>query len=138
MDNQDKLNKLIAENEKWFLIPTFEDNFQRPMGKLTMPDEKIITVDRCKTLVTKIEEKFGHKVEKLVIDMKKWAYDIMSENDIPAYEAMDINIPCTLDKTATYFVKSNCLQIWKDGDPVYENNNGVICKDPVALADSLL
>lgn len=37
-----------------------------------------------------------------------------------------------------YWRDNNRLLIFKNGFPVYENNNGVICRDSVALADSLL
>lgn len=42
------------------------------------------------------------------------------------------------DKYGKYHAVKNRLVIYQDGMPVYLNNNGAICKDPVALADSLL
>lgn len=34
-------------------------------------------------------------------------------------------------------INDTILRIFIDGMLVYENRNGVICKDPVALADSI-
>jgi hypothetical protein len=39
---------------------------------------------------------------------------------------------------ARYHVKENMLRIWQNDLPIYENRNGVICKDRDALADCLL
>ena len=41
-------------------------------------------------------------------------------------------------KIGIYDSEKNLLRIWEDDLPVYENNNGVICRDSIALADSLL
>lgn len=38
-------------------------------------------------------------------------------------------------KVGTYDREKNLLRIYKDGDPIYENNNGVICRDTVAMMD---
>lgn len=35
-----------------------------------------------------------------------------------------------------YVYSNGCLTIYRDGEPVYENNNGKVCRDAVALADS--
>jgi hypothetical protein len=41
-------------------------------------------------------------------------------------------------KKNVYSFPSNCLTIWEDGYPIFENNNGKICADRVALADCLI
>lgn len=41
-------------------------------------------------------------------------------------------------KYGKYWSDKNCLRIYENGFPVYENNNGVITRDSVALADSLM
>jgi hypothetical protein len=38
-------------------------------------------------------------------------------------------------KEARYWVKQNRLVIYDDGYPIYENDNGEICRDSDALAD---
>ncbi len=42
-----------------------------------------------------------------------------------------------MEKRMKYWRDRNRLLIAKDGVPVYENNNGVICRDSEALADCL-
>lgn len=39
-------------------------------------------------------------------------------------------------KVGTYDAEKNLLRIYKDGSPIYENNNGVICRDTVAMMDN--
>lgn len=53
-------------------------------------------------------------------------------------ENMDFNYVCVKmgDRAGKYWRDRNRLMIFKDGYPIYENNNGIICKDPVALADT--
>ena len=41
-------------------------------------------------------------------------------------------------KIGRYNKRKNILRIFVDDLPVYENNNGRICKDATALADSLM
>lgn len=43
----------------------------------------------------------------------------------------------TVDKTYQFWANENRLLIWDHDTPIYENNNGVICKDETALADCL-
>ena len=42
------------------------------------------------------------------------------------------------DTKGEYWRDKNILRIWKNDLPVYENNNGVICRDSAALADCLM
>lgn len=74
-----------------------------------------VTIDKCKELIAKIENEFGSDVKSMRIYMT----DGMSH-------------------FANYNPSTNCLQIWKDGIPVYENNNGMICRDSDTLADCLM
>ena len=41
-------------------------------------------------------------------------------------------------KYGRYWADKNLLRLYENGMPVYENNNGVITNDSVALADSLM
>lgn len=38
-------------------------------------------------------------------------------------------------KVGTYDAVKNLLRIFKNDDPIYENNNGTICRDAVAMMD---
>ena len=55
-------------------------------------------------------------------------------------ESMDFNHIRLImgNTTGRYWRDKNKLRIYRDGIPIYENNNGVICRDAVALADGLL
>ena len=55
-------------------------------------------------------------------------------------EEMDFNFVSLKmgDTKGKYWRDKNRLLIYKDGMPVYEHNNGVICRDSVALADGLM
>lgn len=45
-------------------------------------------------------------------------------------------IPAGKRKIGIYDIEKNLLRIYIDGNPVYENYNGRICRDTVALMDS--
>lgn len=92
--------------------------FNRPKAFLGRPiwtAKETITVKKCKEIITNLEKAFGKEVPKISV--------IISS--------------ASPRKEAVYFSKSNCLQIWEDDEPVYENRNGMICRDRVALADCL-
>ena len=44
-------------------------------------------------------------------------------------------VPCSKKKVGRYDKKKNNLRIYVDGIPVYENDNGTICRDSVAIMD---
>jgi hypothetical protein len=48
-----------------------------------------------------------------------------------------IRIDMSWTRVARYDVERDTLQIWSDGLPVYEDDAGQVCEDPVALADCL-
>lgn len=54
-------------------------------------------------------------------------------------EEMDFNFVSIKmgNEKGKYWRDKNRLLIYKDGLPIYENNNGVVCRDSVALSDSL-
>ncbi len=39
---------------------------------------------------------------------------------------------------ATHNVSQNCLRIWKDGFPVSEDKNGLICKDGITILEYMM
>ena len=39
---------------------------------------------------------------------------------------------------ATYSPPRNCLRIWKDELPVFEDNDGVICKDGMTILEYMM
>lgn len=97
-----------------------------------------ITIIKCREIVKNLESNFGIKIDKIEVHL----YDHLKFDEL--YEQVEDGSLSAIDfreyysKTARYSTKSDCLQIWDDGTPIYENNNGVICKDIEALADCLL
>jgi hypothetical protein len=96
-----------------------------------------ITVAKCKEIVKNVESNFDIKVGKIEIMMSEYDFNI-SDEDYLSSLYQDVVIRQIKDKKAIYNAATNCLQIWEGGMPVYENNNGVICRDQDALADCLM
>ena len=90
-----------------------------------------ITLERCKEIVFKLEEAYKIKFYKIKLE------DSIFEGKAEKGD-WDNPLPLLKEKHYIYHVKSNCLTIWENGMPIYENNDGVICDDPVALADCLM
>lgn len=95
------------------------------------------TLKRCQDLVNKLYEHYGPgKIKTLSIHLmdSDWFFEHMKQ-DRPAQEYNEID---ALSKTAKYDATKNCLTIWQQDLPIYENNNGTITTDSEALADCLL
>ena len=82
-------------------------------------------------------EKYGAFTIKVAKEILEWA---TRELKARFNEEMDFNfVSLKMGNTiGKYWRDKNRLLIYKNGLPVYENNNGVICRDSVAMADSLL
>lgn len=97
-----------------------------------------ITILKCREIVRNLESNFGIEIGKIEVHL----YDGAKFDEL--YQQVEDGILSTSDfrefykKTAVFNARTSCLQIWDDGYPIYENNNGVICKDVEALADCLL
>ena len=70
-----------------------------------------LTLSRFQELTTKIENRKGKKPLSISIKDKS--------------------------KEFSYDVKENCLTIFNHNVPYYQNNNGIVCRDDGALADSM-
>lgn len=71
--------------------------------------------------------------------MTEWDWSSVTVEDVAYIFSGDIPGPrIRLKKEAIYNPKANCLRIWENDTPIYENNNGTICRDRDALADCLL
>lgn len=68
----------------------------------------------------------------------KLKYDMTDYRESVSYTGDDITIPVGKKKIGTYDKEKKILRIYEDDLPIYENNNGVICRDQAALADSLM
>jgi hypothetical protein len=91
--------------------------------------DNIVTIEKCQEVTENIK-KVGHDPEKL--EFMLYIYTKSKDN-----ECGDFPEECLLDRKVVYYPKTNCMQIWEKGEPVYENFNGVICDDRVALMDCL-
>lgn len=72
-----------------------------------VPD--VITVEWCRQFVSLAQDITGEEIEHILVDHGP--------------------------KKAHYWVKSNCLRLLDADGCYYENNNGVVCRDRVAIAD---
>ncbi|RHS24900.1 hypothetical protein DWV69_00305 [Clostridium sp. AF12-19] len=99
----------------------------------------VFTVKLAKELIeianAKYAEKFGKEVSfcRVKYDMTDYFVDTETLLD----DGISNPVRYKRKKIGTYDLRTNILRIFIDGMPVYENRNGVICKDPVALADSI-
>ena len=112
----------------------FEENGKKYRATCDMT--KPVTLQRMHELKAKLKDKTGIDFNYLEIDHSVYLFDCDEETykeyhqDIPLYDK-------PIDKTYQFWAVQNRLLIWDRGYPVYENNNGVICKDETALADCL-
>lgn len=109
-------------------------NMIAPDGKRVIIQTKItdniVTMDKCKEITANIQ-KLGHKPKKL-----EFVLDIYAE--LNTEHEYFTGIPYLLQKTVKYNVELNRLSVWQNGKLVYVNDNGVVCNDNVALADTYL
>jgi len=99
----------------------------------------IVTVKHCRDIIAMVEAHCpGSKVTRLTVDMTEWDWSNVTVEDVPYIWSGDIPGPrMGTKKEAVYNPATNCLRIWEAGCPIYENNNGTICRDRDALADCL-
>ncbi|ANF73174.1 hypothetical protein A6046_03450 [[Haemophilus] ducreyi] len=98
---------------------------------------KPVTLKRLQEVAAKLKTHTGEDYEYLDIHHVIYQYDGDKET-VEEYIKCNDYYPHTqpIDKTYKFWVKENRLLILDRGELVYENNNGVICNDPTALADS--
>lgn len=77
----------------------------------------------------------GYDPNRLFTTLK---YDMTDYRRSVSYTGDDITVPVGKKKIGTYNKEKKLLRIFEDGIPIYENNNGIICRDRAALADSLM
>jgi hypothetical protein len=131
-----RLAKEIDDQDKYYHVIVDGNNHPGVCNIVTT--KELITVAKCKVICAKIEARFGIVVDSIKICMTQWDYRGMTANDYEYVLSGDRGVS-VLGKTkeAIYSNKTNSLIIWENGLPVYENNNGVICKDADTLADCL-
>lgn len=115
-NDYEKITKLFNgpnEKEMKIRICSNSNGFMTCIGVLFMPKFNVITLDQCKE------------------------YYFIACNVIGATNRLEIVLNDT--KEAVYLPSKNILRFFKkEGSgwtPIYENNNGCICNDQVALCD---
>lgn len=98
-----------------------------------------VTLKRMQELVVKLKQLTGIEFPYLSVNHTVFEYEC-SKEVVDEYLKYGDSPPYTkpIDKAYTYYAKENRLIIWDKGELVYENANGVITRDPVALADTYL
>jgi hypothetical protein len=93
-----------------------------------------VTLIRCKEILIAAQQLTGYAYSRL--DMHLSVYADLPDDPADDMDAADAR--CTLDQVITYYTKTNSMIIWRNGLPVYANDNGVITRDQNALCDCLM
>lgn len=97
----------------------------------------VIDVERPVTLA-RLKDLAKHFDAKKIIEVWDWRWFSEDGTEVPSEKVRELGYSYSTRKEYHYIVKHNCLTIWEDGMPIYENDNGTICRDRVALADCLM
>lgn len=98
--------------------------------RLAVDHSKPITLARCAEILSKARVLSGRDL--VMISIRRSVYDVT-----PGNELGDHAETCYMDKRWDYTAATNSLVIYDRGEPVYANDDGVICTDQAALYDSL-
>jgi hypothetical protein len=115
-----------------------DDNIHKETKGIGIVTQKgPVTIKKCQEIMANVKSRFGFTPEKIKIFM--WDFDYSGIDWDTYISAMcgDCSIPMTQEKTAVYDSKKNRLTIYDKSRPVYCNDDGHICNDVDALADSL-
>ena len=98
-----------------------------------------VTLKRLHEVKAKLKEHTGIDFNYLCIEHRVYEFDCDPNNEemISHINLGDIPGTKTVDKTYQFWADKNRLLIWDHNTPIYENNNGIICRDADALADCL-
>lgn len=96
----------------------------------TTEADGMITIAKCKEIIGNASAKLGVDFVGLTLDLSTYSDAVEYDLDGNEYN------PKIRDKQAHYNVAKNRLLITEGGMPIYLNDNGSVCKDRVALADS--
>lgn len=99
-----------------------------------MDKRRPVSLERCRYVCEKIKGRTGLVFEQLTVFMTEYDYDIYGLDRYVAVVFGDGSLPVIgKRKEARYFHSKNTLLILEEGTPVYENANGVVCRDQAAL-----
>jgi hypothetical protein len=97
--------------------------------RLTVDHSKPITLERCARILDEACKLSGRNLAMISI-----YHSIYSKT---AGNNGDVAETCYLDKRWDYYPDTNSLLIYDRGEPVYANDNGVICTNQAAIYDSM-
>jgi len=97
--------------------------------KLAVDHSEPITLERCARILEEARKLSGRNLA--MISIRRSIYSMTPDNDGDSAET------CYLDKRWDYYPDTNSLLIYDRGEPVYANDNGVICTDQAAIYDSM-
>lgn len=135
--NYKELNYYRAELIQWDEDGTCKAYFSFCVNK---EGRKVFTVNLANELIEigslAYKEKFGKTVNfnQINLDMTDYTVDMDQVLD----DGVSHPESYSQKKIGKYNKRKNILRIFVDDIPVYENNNGKICKDSAALADCLM
>ena len=131
------LQKAIERQESGYAV--IVDGNRQHLPNSVRTTKQDITIERCQEICKKIETHFEITVGKIEISLTQWDLQSLTPEDYELVMSNDIGVErIGPDKRIVYDNAQNCFQIWEDGRPIHENNNGVICDDEAALADCLM
>jgi len=128
------LKNAILDQEKYYHGRAYLTDGNQIVFKT---EKEEISIKKCKTIITNLNNQIDGKVKKINIGMNVYDFSGFTEDDYKLVLSCDIGVPLKTKKHTWYYVNKNRLVIWENGLPVYENYDGEICNDEVALADCL-
>lgn len=104
------------------------------------PERNVFTVKLANEIIDMANEKYKeiHGKEADFQTVKINLTNYMINTSITLEDGVSNPRTYNNRKIGTYDKRKNVLRIWIDDIPVYENNNGKICRDSGALADCLM
>jgi len=98
-----------------------------------------ITLEECQAIHGRLKEKLlkgDEYLKSFNIDLSD--FNEYNENGTAVYASEENPFARNgSKKEARYSVQHNRLRIYVNGSPIFENDNGIICDDEVALCDCL-
>lgn len=130
-----KLQEAIEEQKRYYTV--IVNRNRNKIGMVVKTKKELITIDKCKEICENILKNLHISVTEIKILMSEFDLESLTEEDYESVLSMDICAKTIVHKNAYYYPEENRLIIYKDGMPVYENYNGIICRDSYTLADCL-
>jgi hypothetical protein len=131
--NYEKAEKFLTGNRLVTVIIDGNNHNITKDGKRvviqTEIEDNTVTLEKCKEVTEKIRS-LGHEPKELKFVLSIYTETPGNNGDFPE--------ECLLNRNVYYYPQSNCMRIWENGVPIYENCDGIICTDQDALADCLL